>query len=166
MKLSKNHLLVAGCLMCSLVHLALAQSTQTNPPPLPDPHPFSQAKDEPQQTVLELSRQKWEWMADRDIASLDALFHAQAMFVHMGGNMTKEQELQVIQTGGIHYKHAEVYETSVRFIGDTAIVLSRIQLDAVVGGHEVSNPFTVTEVYVKQNPSWKLASLSFTRLLR
>lgn len=53
----------------------------------------------------------------------------------------------------------------MRFIGNTAIVLNRIRLDAVVGGNEVSNPFVVTEVYVRENGKWKLGSISFTRLL-
>lgn len=87
------------------------------------------------------------------------------MFVHMGGNMTKEQELNVIKTGGIHYKHADIQETSVKLIGNTAIVLSKIRLIAVVGGNEVTNPFVVTEVYIKENDRWSLGSLSFTRLL-
>jgi hypothetical protein len=43
--------------------------------------------------------------------------------------------------------------------------LNRITLLAVVGGNEVANPFVVTEVYVQQEGGWKLASLSFTRLL-
>lgn len=37
--------------------------------------------------------------------------------------------------------------------------------EAVVGGNEVTHPFVVTEVYVQQDDAWKLASLSFTRLL-
>src|SRR5207248_2979773 len=81
------------------------------------------------------------------------------------GSWGTDRELEVIRSGGIHYKHAEIFETSVRFIGTTAIVLSRIRLDAVVGGNEVTNPFMVTEVYVQQNGKWKLGSLSFTRLL-
>ena len=40
----------------------------------------------------------------------------------------------------------------------------RIRLVAVVGGNEVTNPFVVTEVYVQQGGTWKLGSLSFTRL--
>ncbi|MCX7876990.1 MAG: hypothetical protein N2321_12610 [Melioribacteraceae bacterium] len=36
---------------------------------------------------------------------------------------------------------------------------------AEVGGREVTNPFIVTEVYIKENNNWKLGSLSFTRLL-
>jgi Ni/Co efflux regulator RcnB len=116
--------------------------------------------------VLELSRTKWRWMSERKVDSLAALFHDEAVFVHMGGSMSRSQELEVIRSGGIHYKHAEIHEASVRFIGTTAIVLNRIRLDAVVGGNEVTNPFVVTEVYVQQNGTWKLGSLSFTRLLQ
>ena len=105
-------------------------------------------------------------MSERNVDTLAALFHEEAVFVHMGGTMTRDQELDVIRSGGIHYKHAEIQNVSVRVIGTTAIVLNTIRLDAVVGGNEVTNPFEVTEVYVQQGGTWKLASLSFTRLLR
>ncbi len=119
-----------------------------------------------EQEVLQLSRQKWLWMADRNVDSLSVLFHPEAVFVHMGGSWGKDQEIDIIRSGGIHYKHAEILEASVRYAGSTAIVLNRIRLDAVVGGNEVTNPFMVTEVYVRQDAAWKLASLSFTRLLQ
>jgi hypothetical protein len=118
-----------------------------------------------EQEVINLSKEKWHWMSERKVDSLDALFHENAVFVHMGGNMSKDQELDVIRSGGIHYKKADIHEVSVNIIGTTAILLNRITLLAVVGGNEVTNPFTVTEVYVQQDGSWKLASLSFTRLL-
>jgi hypothetical protein len=63
------------------------------------------------------------------------------------------------------YKNVEIQETSVQLIGTTAIVLNNIRLIAVVGGNEVTNPFMVTEGYVLQKDLWKLASMSFTKLL-
>ena len=119
-----------------------------------------------EQELLDLSRTKWRWMSEKKVDTLAALFHEEAVFVHMGGTMSRAQELEVIRSGGIRYKHAEIQEASVRVIGTTAIVLNRIRLDAVVGGNEVTNPFVVTEVYVQQNGAWKLGSLSFTRLLQ
>ena len=83
----------------------------------------------------------------------------------MGGSWGKEQELEIIRSGGIHYKQADIHEVSVNIIENTAILLNRITLLAVVGGNEVTNPFMVTEVYVQLDGSWKLGSLSFTRLL-
>ena len=118
-----------------------------------------------EQEVIDLSKEKWRWMSERDIDALDALFHEKSVFVHMGGSWGKERELDIIKSGGIHYKQADIHEVSVNVIGTAAVLLNRITLLAVVGGNEVTNPFMVTEVYVQQEGSWKLASLSFTRLL-
>jgi hypothetical protein len=117
------------------------------------------------QELINLSKQKWQWMGDKDVESLNELFHENAMFVHMGGTMNKEQELNTIRSGGIHYKYADIQETSVQFVGTTAIILDKIRLTAIVGGNEVVNPFVVTEVYLLIDGKWKLGSLSFTRLL-
>ncbi len=68
-----------------------------------------------EQEVINLSKEKWRWMSERKVDSLDALFHEKAVFVHMGGTMSKEQELEVIRSGGIHYKNVDIQEVSVRF---------------------------------------------------
>ena len=148
----------------TLVALALAYSAPAAAQDKDKPAPVAGPNAE--QELLNLSRTKWRWMSERKVDSLATLFDEQAVFVHMGGSMSRTQELDVIRSGGIHYKHAEILEASVRFIGATAIVLNRIRLDAVVGGNEVTNPFVVTEVYVRQGGTWKLGSLSFTRLLQ
>ena len=88
------------------------------------------------------------------------------MFVHMGGSWGKTQELNVIKTGGIWYKKAEVYSVSLNVIGNTAILLNDIDLLAVVGGNEVINPFMVTEVYIKEKGKWIMGSLTFSQLRR
>lgn len=118
-----------------------------------------------EQELTNLSKQKWQWMSERNVDSLGALFHEKAVFVHMGATMSKKQEIDVIRSGAIQYKNVEIQEVSVQIIGQTAILLNKIRLVAVVGGNEVINPFVVTEVYVQQSGTWKLASLSFTRLL-
>jgi hypothetical protein len=117
------------------------------------------------QEIINLSKEKWQWMSDKNLDALDKLFHEKSVFVHMGGSWGKEQEINVIKSGGIWYKKADIFEVSVNIIGTTAILINRITLLAVVGGNEVTNPFEVTEVYVKEGNSWKLGSLSFTKLL-
>lgn len=118
-----------------------------------------------EQQIITLSKDKWLWMADKDVEKLTPLFDDKSVFVHMGGSWGKKQEIDIIKSGGIHYKKADVHEVSVNIIGTTAILLNKITLLAVVGGNEVTNPFIVTEVYIKENGTWKLGSLSFTKLL-
>src|SRR3546814_16342789 len=88
------------------------------------------------QEIIHLSKQKWQWMADKNVDSLAALFHEKAEFVHMGGNWGTDRELQVIESGGIWYKKADIHEVSVQLIDNTAILLNRITLLAEVGSSE------------------------------
>jgi hypothetical protein len=147
-----------------LLVLMATQSSGVAQKPV-EPAAAATATTKAQQEVISLSKEKWRWMSERNVDALSALFHEDAVFVHMGGTMSTSQELEVIRSGGIHYKQAEIQDVSVKIIGTTAILLNRIRLIAVVGGNEVTNPFAVTEVYVQQGGTWKLGSLSFTRLL-
>src|SRR6187397_2559022 len=119
-----------------------------------------------QQKIINLSKQKWDWMSEKNVDSLNVLFDDKAMFIHMGGSWGKTQELATIKSGGIWYKKAEVYSVIVNMFGNTAILLNDIDLLAVVGGNEVTNPFMVTEVYLKENGKWKMGSLTFSHLMR
>lgn len=147
------------CLFIILVSVQLSYSQQSTLAP-------SNKNYTPmEQEIIKLSGDKWQWMSDKNADKLEPLFHEKAVFVHMGGTWGKEQEINIIKSGGIWYKKADIHEVSVNIVDNTAILLNRITLLAVVGGNEVTNPFEVTEVYVHQKDEWKLVSLSFTRLL-
>ena len=118
-----------------------------------------------EQAMIDLSNQKWTWMAEKNADKLAELFHEQAQFVHMGGYWGTKQELETIRGGIIWYKKADVHSQEVKFAGSTATVYSRIHLTAVVGGNEVVNPFIVSEVFVMDGGKWKLSVLAFTRTL-
>ncbi len=129
------------CFLLMSMQWSFAQQTKANPT-------------NAEQELINLSKQKWLWMADKNVDSLSVLFDDKSMFVHMGGSWGKIQELDVIKNGQIHYKKAEVYSVIVNTIDNTAILLNDIDLVAVVGGNEVINPFMVTEVYIKENGRW------------
>jgi len=134
------------------IHGSRARQTKQDPSPA-------------EQEIINLSKLKWQWMADRNVDSLTVLFDEKSVFVHMGGSWGKTPEINTIKSGGIWYKKADIHSVSVNIIGNTAILLNNITLVAVVGGNEVTNPFIVTEVYIKMNGKWLLGSLSFTKQL-
>lgn len=146
-------LLLSVLLAAFVSQPALAQSAPTTPT-------------KAEQEILDLSKAKWVWMAEKKTEDLDRLFDDRAVFVHMSGGWGKAHELEVIKSGQIWYKKAEIYSASANLFGDTAILLNDIDLVAVVGGNEVVNAFMVTEVYLKQNGAWKMGSLTFSHLRR
>lgn len=117
-------------------------------------------KDE--QDLVNLSKDKWQWMADKNVDKLTPLFHDESKFVHMSGTWKKDEELEIIKTGRIWYKKADVKDVAVELIDDTAILWSRITLTANVRGNDVVTEFTVTEVFKKQKKDWKLMALTFS----
>ena len=118
-----------------------------------------------QEKIINLSKQKWQWMAEKNVDLLEKLFDDKSMFIHMGGTWGKSEELTTIESENIWYKKVEIYNVTINIFGNTAILLNDIDLIAVVGGNEVINPFMVTEVYIKEKDGWKLGSLSFTKLM-
>jgi hypothetical protein len=146
----------------------ISQSSHAQQPPPPPTETIKTAASHTpeEQAVIDLSQKKWDWMAEKNVDSLKNLFDEKSMFVHMGGSWGETQELETIKSGGIWYKHAAVYGVVANIVGNTAIVLSDIDLQAVVGGNQVVHAFTTTEVYVKENGQWKMAQLTFSQILR
>lgn len=114
------------------------------------------------QEIIDLSQMKWEWMANKDVANLTKLFDDESKFVHMSGSWKKARELEIIESGSIWYKEAIIHDTDVELHGDTAIIWSRITLVAHVRGNDVSNEFTVTEIFQNKSDHWKLLNLTFS----
>jgi hypothetical protein len=115
-----------------------------------------------EQEVIQLSKQKWQWMADKNITKLEPLFDNKSKFVHMSGTWKKDEELDIIKTGRIWYKNAKVHDVAVEIFEKTAVLWNRITLEAIVRGSEVVTEFTVTETYQKQGKDWKLLALTFS----
>ena len=102
-----------------------------------------------EQEVIQLSKNKWQWMADKAVDKLGPLFHDRSKFVHMSGTWKKDEELDIIRTGRIWYKQTDVHDVAAEVFENTALVWSRITLHAMVRGNEAVTEFTVTEIYQK-----------------
>ena len=117
---------LALCFLMIAIQSSWAQST-----PNASPTPA-------EQEIINLSKEKWQWMADKNVDKLATLFHDKSKFVHMSGTWKKDEELEIIKTGSIWYKKADVHDVAVEIFDDTAILWSRITLTAVVRGSDVS----------------------------
>jgi hypothetical protein len=69
-----------------------------------------------EQEIINLSKDKWQWMADKKSDTLNNFFHEKAMFVHMGGSWGKEQEVNIIKRGFIWYKKADIHDVTVNIL--------------------------------------------------
>lgn len=146
--------LLLGLLFFTSIQWSNAQTSSLNTK--------SKSDQKTEQELLDLSKQKWQWMADKNVDKLAVLFDDKSKFVHMSGTWKKDEELEIIKTGSIWYKNAKVHDTAIEIFGKTAIVWNRITLEAIVRGNEAVTEFTVTEIYQKQGKIWKLLDLTFS----
>jgi hypothetical protein len=115
-----------------------------------------------EQEIRDLSKAKWQWMCDKNVDKLASLFHDKSKFVHMSGTWKKTEELDIIKTGRIWYKKADVHDVAVEIVDEVATLWNRITLTADVRGTDAVTEFTVTEVYKKEGNDWKLLALTFS----
>jgi len=115
-----------------------------------------------EQEIISLSKDKWQWMSEKNVDKLAQLFDDKAKFVHMSGTWKKDEELEIIKTGSIWYRKADVHDVAVELFDDTAIIWSRITLESTVRGSEAKVELTVTEVYKKKGKDWKMLALTFS----
>jgi len=47
-------------------------------------NPADQTFTKEEQGIVTISKDKWQWMADKNVDPLNDLFHEKSMFVHMG----------------------------------------------------------------------------------
>ncbi len=61
----------------------------------------AQATPNSEQEIIALSKDKWQWMSDKNVDKLAQLFDDKSKFVHMSGTWKKDEELDIIKTGSI-----------------------------------------------------------------
>src|SRR4051812_4923394 len=100
---NRRRFLAAGLGMAAASVLLLgasrahAQQAEQSADKSPSPGGAKDATPATKQELINLSKDKWRWMSERKVDSLDALFHEEAVFVHMGATMSKKQELDTIR---------------------------------------------------------------------
>lgn len=58
--------------------------------------------------VLTISKKIWQAMHEEDIDVLKEYVHQDALFVHMGVTLSRDDELDVIKNRGIVYKNIDL----------------------------------------------------------
>lgn len=124
---------------------------------------YSQTVDE--EKVNALHKQKFEWLIAGNIDSLNALLAPEVNYIHSNGWIqTREEVLNDLKNGRLHYKVVEVEHSEVSILENTAIVTGRGTFSGVMNGNTFSVKLLYTEVYVKASGRWKLIGRQATKL--
>lgn len=113
----------------------------------------------PAEVILDLHRQKFQWMVERDTARLAVLLDEEVAYVHSNGwHESRTDVLSHITSGRLRYHQIDVQEANVRQYGSTLIVNGRARFDVALDDQTWQLTLDYTEVYVHENGAIRLVS--------
>lgn len=123
-------------------------------------------RDDTEQQVKNLAT---EWIAAElrgDAASLERTLADDFVGVGPRGFMLSKQEwIQRLQSGALHYNALTLDEMQVRVYGDAAILVGRETQAATYQGQDIPGQFRLTQVWVRQDGTWRLAGLQLSPIM-
>ncbi len=120
---------------------------------------FAQVPSRQEQSVLDLSRRKFDWLIEKNYDSLKTLLDDKTQYIHSTGWIqSKNEVLDDLKSGKLTYKSVIVKEANARGYGTTSIVTGLATIEGVTDSKPFSLDLRYTEVYVKSGNHWKLVS--------
>lgn len=115
------------------------------------------------QDILALEQRRRDSMVKADIATLNALFADNMMWIHATARPdTKQGLLATLESGKTKYLTIDCSDQTVRFYGDVAVVSGIADMTAEIAGeHRVlQNRFTI--LWHQQAEGWKVINWQST----
>jgi len=105
--------------------------------------------------ILRLHENKFRWMVNKKLDSLNAILDERVVYVHSNGwTENKKEIIEDLRSGKLVMNHVTVTEASARVYKGAVIV----------NGNAVDLQLLYTEVYVKREKGWLLVSRHANRL--
>lgn len=115
--------------------------------------------------VDKLSRKKFTWLTQKKLDSLAEVLDDRLMYVHSNGwTQTKKEIIDDLKSGKLNYVSIDVKSNRVRVYNSTAIVNGAGSFQVTMDGKPLTIELNYTEVYVKENGRWLLASRHANRM--
>jgi ketosteroid isomerase-like protein len=82
-----------------------------------------------------------------------------------GTLQTKEQALESLRAGHVHFTTLDISDRKVRFYGTTALVTSVAEVQGTTSEGDVSGSYRYTRVYVRNvQGAWKIVSFEMSKI--
>jgi ketosteroid isomerase-like protein len=97
---------------------------------------------------------------------LDSLLADDYMAITPSGTLqTKDEALESLRNGRIHFSALDITDRKVRFYGTTAVVTSLANIQATTADGQVSGSYRYTRVYARDpQGNWKIVSFEASRV--
>ncbi len=101
-----------------------------------------------------------------DVKTLDSLLADDYMAITPNGTLqSRDEALQILRSGRMHFTSISITDRKVRFYGATAVVTSLANIQATTPDGPMTGDFRYTRVYVRNAQGlWKIVSFEASRV--
>ena len=127
----------------------------------------TKAQKEDSRHQIDRLEEKWrDATLKNDVAVLESLLADDYVAIMSNGTLeTKDQTLDTIRSGKLHFTTLEISDRKVRFYGSTALVTSLVQIDGSGPDGSLAGTYRYTRVYAKDSRGvWKIVNFEASRI--
>lgn len=117
------------------------------------------------QKIMDLDRQRMSAMAQKDIATLNALLSDELVYTHSSARLdTKQSLISAMESGATVYTAVEPSDVKAADFGNVVVLTGSARLHVTSQGRP--NVFSVrfTDVYAEKNGQWQMVAWQSTRI--
>lgn len=88
-------------------------------------------------------------------------------YTNIGGSgtmLTKSETIELRKSGDLKYSDIQASDRKVRVHGNAAILTATASLKGTLKGNDISGTYRISQVWLKEGGSWKLANMQSTKV--
>ena len=117
------------------------------------------------QTIIDLDKKRMTAMAQKDVATLNALLADDLVYTHSTARLdTKQSLIGNMEAGTTVYTAVEPSDVKAQDLGDTVVLTGSCRISVMSGGRPNSFGVRFTDVYANKGGRWQMVAWQSTRL--
>jgi ketosteroid isomerase-like protein len=117
------------------------------------------------QMIIELDRKRMVAMAEKDVATLNAVLADDLVYTHSSARLdTKQSLIGAMQSGATVYSSVEPSDVVAQDCGDAVVLTGVARIGVTSGGNAMKFGVRFTDVYARRGGQWQMVVWQSTRL--
>jgi len=118
-----------------------------------------------EQKIIELDKKRMHAMAQKDIATLNALLSDDLVYTHSSARLdTKKSLIGAMESGTTVYTAVEPSDVKAQDLGNAMVLTGVARIRVTSNGNPISFGVRFTDVYANNGGQWQMVAWQSTRL--
>jgi ketosteroid isomerase-like protein len=117
------------------------------------------------QMIIDLDKKRMAAMAQKDVATLNALLADDLVYTHSSARLdTKQSLIGNMESGATVYTAVEPSDVTAQDLGEAVVLTGACRISVMSGGRPNSFGVRFTDVYANRGGRWQMVTWQSTRL--